>query len=344
VYKSDWGRTIERLMPSDGGSVSKILVASRGASMDLKDVLPAIFTGQEARRNEGIQKSKQAAASLISTVRGISTSSVMREIHELRLAFAEGIGAHPALRDTLSIGQSALAALEEAYDDLLRYQALDKVPALVAPALRLSEFWEIFGKLRIVFDTPQQGFPEDHAQSIVEVSGIETVAQFRDWIAAIQLLFEVAQHVADVEHLDGDDSQEFGLRLVSVESGSPIKIVIEAGERSMLKLLGLIGTGVRSVFRLCNRRGEIRDHLELIETFRRNGIAVPAEAEHELGRALVASVRKLRLALPDDGRSFVKIDGEFIDIGNESAPALPSGSGDSKDASSFPKRLEGPSM
>jgi len=318
MYKSDIGKAFSRALLVPGGTISRLLERVRSVEAQLDVAFSDIAANGDVQIKKGIGHLHNAIKVISDEIRETSPLATAIELHRQ----AERIEAiqkeFPELEALLQPGRQALAALMGAFDVMLqRDKAPGAVIGLVTPSISLAACQAHYKALSDIFAEREEWTSAVDEFAIIEIDGADLLEAIATYM---QLLSDLARAAQDA-FKQAEAAPAAGIRIVSIESGSPIQLKLFGDGKTLRLLLSMLRDVVRTAYRYATQHGRALQSMETYALAKQLGID-SEDVLAQLESAMATTTRKYADSLRP-GSVFVKVDGKAIQEGNLRALAAP---------------------
>lgn len=319
MYKQDLHRALSMIQLPIDAPARYLIDALESAQEKVVLSLELFSRNNEAATREASSKLAEAHASVHAAISQVSPSSIAINLNELSTKFDKVISEYPALEPLLRIGRNSVQALLDAYDSFLqKNRSHPSMVALYEPASELATCYWHYDSIVKLFKEQPVAISNEQATASIEIDGADTLTQFTLFSAMLYQLTTAAEQLLSRSLSESGDTET--PRIISIESGSPIRINLKGSAKVLTLLLTMIRDVVRLPYILWTSQGQAIRAMEIFSRAKELGINSP-EVLHNLENAMARATRVYASSIKD-GEFTVIVNGKPADEDQSPDPLL----------------------
>lgn len=300
MYKSEICEVLARLRPHPGGTTTGLIQRAVSIHPKVTEILKSVAGGNDVQK---------ALATVLSPLRewfeGISITAAIIELYDLRQRFDRAVEDHPSLEPLLRPAMQELGQLASAIEESVnRARHSIGLVEIVMPAVIVNTcFAELSAIALILSQNTELSQGEESATIIIDGSGLDEFAAF---LALITSLAKAAQNAlsSSPAHFSPGD-----IRIESIESGSPIQVLLAGASEVLTLLLSMLKDAAREIYLGMTTHGRVVRAAETLARIKDLGVDTPEiratlqESIAETSRQYLHSVQQRNADIVVNGES-----------------------------------------
>ena len=288
MYKSDIKDAVDYIRLAPGGTIAGLIKVIEAAELGLHAAYADVATNNDAKVRSGRARVQEELRIVGQWFGEISPSAAAVEFHHMGSRFDAVLEKNALLEPLLRPGREALAALAGAFD--IAIQQHRKPPfllGLIAPGVALAKAYSYYDALsRLFSDAEDDGSQESTGLTI---AGADRLSVFSVYVSLLSSLADAAGSATGESGAEGISVSENNVSILSIESGSPIKISLTGGAKTLRLLAAMLRDLVRSAYQNVTVHGRAVQAMETLALARELG--VDGEAMDSLRAAVAQGAR-----------------------------------------------------
>lgn len=286
MYKSEIVKVIGELYLESNGLLRKLLETLASQRPQIDSVSYEIAAASNDAGLRAASAHMNSIGQRISQHLGeISPFAIAIEIHQLSSRFDGAVANYPELEEFLDSGRQSISRLSGAFDLVLRGKSIPALLGLVPPAEELVTEYRNYAVFSALLEGRESSSGIE-ASTFVELVGGERIEVFSALIRVLSFLAASAESA--IRGGEFDSSSGDGIRVSSIESGSPIRIKLSANSKCLSLFLAMLRDVFRVPYLSLTKHGRVVQAMETLALAKTLGIE-SEEALENLKQSVVGA-------------------------------------------------------